>query len=112
MVDRMMSDAWREAGSRLSIRVVAPYRVDLPDGSSVEAEAFLPDFGGPDGALCIPLEDEARAKLARTAPLFVSLLGPAYRHFHETLFRETLDDWGWYGPDSERPPWYTGQPWS
>jgi len=111
-MDRMMSDAWREAGARLSIRVVAPFVLELPDGSSVEAEAFLPDFGGPNGALCIALDDEARAKRARASPLFVSLLGPGYRRFDETLFRETLDDWGWYGPEAERPPWYTGRPWS
>ena len=111
-MDRMMSDAWREAGSRLSIRVVAPYRVDLPDGGILEVEVFLPDFGSPNGAFGISMEDEARGKRAAGAAQFVSHLGPDYRRFDDELFRETLDDWGWYGPDSERPAWYTGELWS
>jgi hypothetical protein len=39
-------------------------------------------------------------------------MGSDYRRFDETLFRETLDDWGWFGPEAARPSWYTGQPWS
>lgn len=110
-VDTEMSDAWREAGSRLMIRVMAPFEVALTDGSTVEVEAFLPDFGGPQGTLAVSLADEVRAKKVAGEEKYVSLLGPAYRRFDETLFRETLDDWGWFGAESARPTWYTGRPW-
>ena len=110
--DAAISDAWREAGSRLSIRVIAPFDLELSDGSSVEVEAFLPDFGGPGGTVVVPLDDEVRGKRAAAGPHFVSLLAEDYRYFDETLFRETLDDWGWFGADSDEPVWYTGKPWS
>lgn len=111
-IDRQISNAWLEAGSFLSIRVVAPYQVHLPDGDKVEVEAFLPDFGGPDGAVAVSLEDEARGKRAADGPHYLSLLASDYRRFDEILFRETLDDWGWFGRDSERPIWYRGRAWS
>ena len=111
-IDLNMSNAWREAGSRLMIRVMAPFRLSLPDGTSIEVEAYLPDFGGPRGAIAVSLEDDARAKRAATGPHYVSQLGRAYSRFDEELFRTTLDDWGWFGPQGTRPIWYTGQPWS
>ena len=110
--DTGISSAWRDAARCLLIRVIAPFQFELPDKSAVEVEAFLPDFGGPAGAVVVTLEDETRGNRAAKGPYFVSLLGEGYRQFDETLFRETLDDWGWFGADSERPAWYTGRPWS
>jgi hypothetical protein len=110
--DAEIADAWREAGARLMIRVVAPWNVALPDGGNVEVEVFLPDFGGPGGIVAVALHDEVRGKRAAGGPHYLSLLGSDYRYFNEALFRETLDDWGWFGPDSDRPTWYTGRPWA
>ena len=111
-MDARISDAWREAGTRLKVRVVAPFTFELPDGSTVDVEALLPDFGGPQGALVVALADEARGNRAAAGPYFVSLLADSYCRYEEQLFRATLDDWGWFGAALERPPWYTGQPWS
>jgi len=110
-IDTQMTTAWREAAARLQVRVVAPFEMTLPDGGVFEAEAFLPDFGGPHGMIAISLEDDVRAKRAAAADLYSSLLGLDYRRFDEALFRETLDDWGWFGADDARPHWYTGRPW-
>lgn len=96
-MDDEMSEAWREAATRLQIRVVAPCEVDLPTGGTVVVEAFLPDFGGPNGTVVISASDEDRAKRAAAGGAYVSLLAAVYRCFGESLFRETLDDWGWFG---------------
>jgi hypothetical protein len=112
MIDDDMSAAWREAGRRLGVRVIAPHVLRLPDRKTVDVEAFLPDFGGPLGAVVVSLADEPRCRRARASDSFVSQLAVSYRTFDEELFRETLDDWGWFGPVDRHPAWYTGKPWS
>src|ERR1043165_1985894 len=104
-LDVRISDTWREAGLRLKIRVVAPFAFQLPDGSTVDVEAFLPDFGGPQGAVVVPLADETRGKRATAGPYFVSLVADSYCRYDEQLFRQTLDDWGWLGAALARPAW-------
>jgi len=112
MFDDDMSAAWREAGSQLSVRVIAPHVIRLPDGTSVDVEAFLPDFGGPRGAIAVALDDDQRYRRARASDHFVSGLAATYRIFDGGRFRGTLDDWGWFGSEELRPSWYTGKPWS
>ena len=43
---------------------------------------------------------------------FYSLLFEWYREFDEQLFKDTLDDWGFFGDEQERPDWYSGAPWT
>jgi len=111
-MDSEMSDAWRQAGEVLGVRVMAPYSLRLPSGALVEVEAFLPDFGGPAGAIAVAADDRHRCSLAVTASPFVSQLSHSYGRFEQRLFRETLDDWGWFGDPSQRPSWYTGRTWA
>jgi hypothetical protein len=112
MLDEKMIRAWLAAGRYLGVRVVAPYELRLADGEAVEVEAFIPDFGGPHGTVVVPLQDDERLKRAVATHHFVSALGETYREFEPDWFRETLDDWGWYGPSSGRPSWYSGKPWT
>jgi len=48
-------------------------------GATVEVEAFLPDFGGPQGAVVVPIEDESRWRLVAGTKYFVSQLAASYR---------------------------------
>lgn len=112
MLDTQMIGAWREAAACLAIRVLAPHSFTLPDGRTVDVEAFLPDFGDPSGAIAVALADHERGRLAELAGCFVSRLAATYCVFDRELFRETLDDWGWHGPSDARPTWYTGKPWA
>ena len=96
MVDEAMVTAWREAATRLGVRVIAPYGVDLADGTTLLVEAFLPDFGGQYGAIAVALEDPDRCRQAAKANRFVSQLSPTYRHFDDERFRNILNDWGWW----------------
>jgi len=100
-----MSAAWREAATRLGIRVIAPHHLIVAGGTIVQVEAYLPDFGGPHGAIAVSLADDDRCRLTRSAKFFVSQLVERYRVFDANLFRETLDDWGWFGPPESRPLW-------
>jgi len=110
MVDEAMVTAWREAATRLGVRVIAPYGVELTDGTTLLVEAFLPDFGGQYGAIAVALEDPDRCRQAAKANRFVSQLSPTYRHFDDERFRKILNDWGWFGSPETCPSWYTGDP--
>jgi hypothetical protein len=107
-MDTKISDAWLVAAGQLGIRVTAPFQFKLDDGQVVEVEAFLPDFGGPNGAVLVGLMDEEESKQANTKGYFVSALGSDYQQFDDELFRMTLDDWGWYGPADQQPSWHAG----
>ena len=111
MLDDEMIAAWREAASRLGVRVLAPHTVELADGAAIDVEAFLPDFGGPHGVVAVALDDKERCQQANQTNRFVSQLASRYRRFDAELFRDTLNDWQWFGPASDRPDWYSGEPW-
>lgn len=114
-LDGRMSAAWREAANALGIRVVAPYTLRLPNGDALDVEAYLPDFGGPNGTIVVMLGDDHRARLAGTTNHFVSRIAggeKGYGAFDSRLFQDTLNDWGWHGPPELRPGWYTGTAWA
>ena len=112
MLDDQIVAAWTEAASSLGVRVVAPHSLKLPDGTVLVVEAFLPDFGGPQGAVAVAFDDNERCERATELNCFVSQLASSYRHFDAELFRDTLNDWQWFGPAADRPNWYSGKPWS
>ena len=111
MLDGEMSAAWLTAARELGIEVVAPHTLILPGGATIDVEAFLPDFGGPKGAVAVALQDVQRCKLAAKSQHFVSHLAESYQVFERSRFQGTLDDWGWYGPTARRPAWYSGKSW-
>jgi hypothetical protein len=112
MLDKEMSAAWLVASRELGIEVLAPHRIRLADGGMLDVEAFLPGFGGPTGTIALTLDAKDRSARAATTEYFVSRLAPSYRTFDVQLFRDTLNDWGWFGSERQRPAWYTGKPWS
>ena len=112
MIDDKIVAAWREAASRLGVRVLAPHSVELADGAVLVVEAFLPDFGGPRGAVAVALDDKERCERATQTNRFVSQLASSYRRFDIELFRDTLNDWQWFGPADARPHWYSGKAWT
>jgi hypothetical protein len=112
MLDGAMIAAWLTAARELGVEVLAPHTLVLPNGATVEVEAFLPHFGSPNGAAAVALRDDHRCKLASNSRHFISHLAESYRAFERGRFQETLDDWGWYGPVARRPAWYSGKSWS
>jgi hypothetical protein len=102
--------AWKEAATRLGVRVFAPF--SPPSNPSIVCVAHLPDFGSPNGMVVggtVPpeyLPDEALSRWAKDAGLYLSVLNlEPYRRFDSAFFQETLEDWGFFGPPSIRPIW-------
>ena len=110
-VDAAISNAWREAGSDLGIRVTAPFSFPGDREGVLIYEAHVHDFGGPKGTVVGVLDDVLRDDRS-IAGYYCSNLGVSYRTYNRQHFIDTLNDWGWYGPEELRPSWYTGKSWS
>lgn len=97
----------------LGVRVIAPFEI-LHEGSTVRFDAHLPDFGGKKGMVlllnCRLDSFEKTCMIAEAAGLYYSALNGS-AETSEAKAKDTLDDWGFYGPESLRPAWYTGKPW-
>jgi hypothetical protein len=104
-IDSHMIAAWQQAATDLGIRLTSPFSVRDQDGRSVNVEGFLPDFGRPDGIIFI---SAARSIVLKKTDRQHSTLFTAYRVYERSLFVDTLEDWGWFGP-SDPPPWYVGK---
>jgi hypothetical protein len=111
--DDELSQAWKDAAADLEISVQAPYWI--PADGSYRCIAWIEHFGRPNGTLAVRnhgggwkvIQSEAASR-----GLFLSALSDSYRHYQRDRFIATLDDWGWFGPDNQRPAWYSGTPWT
>ena len=107
-----MACAWLEARDDLGIRVVHPFTFEIPGGlRATTVGVYLPDFGSNRGTLLISRFDPpAMDDLADRADYFQSGLNPeCYEPYDRSTYIETLNDWGWFGPDGEAPPWFSGE---
>jgi hypothetical protein len=109
--DEAISQAWQKAQADLGIRAVAPFEINI-DGRKAIVEAFVPDFGGPNGAVALTNETAHHKKALANLGNFASILFPPYRSYSRERFIDTLNDWEWFGRPEEKPAWYTGKPWS
>jgi CMP/dCMP kinase len=110
-IDLKITNAWRNAAADLGIRVVAPFTLMMPGGTTKQFEAHILDFGSPKGA--VVASPISRADHEPWQPdVWFSVLGEGYRTYNRQLFIDTLDDWGWHGKVEEQPLWYSGTPWT
>jgi hypothetical protein len=110
-----MERAWLDAAAQLGIRITVPYVLPSELGPA-RFIAYLPDFGGRWGMVIGPIlrgsdEGQIRRLAVSEAGVYFSQLAEMYRSFDLELFIDTVNDWGWFGPDDARPDWYTGEPW-
>lgn len=111
-MDADISDAWRRAAQELGIRVVAPYDVSLVGGRAARVEAYVQDFGSVRGAIVLSQRTGNLAAEMNRNGHWHSILTESHRAWDRKRFIDTLNDWGWFGPEGQEPDWYTGPPWS
>jgi hypothetical protein len=99
-LDQKLIGSWLKVASELGVRVIAPYMMRAPDGSDIECEAYVPDFGSPSGAVVLSGKTERRER-ARLK----SLIG-VWHSIDARGSRECLEDWEWFGPPGSAPSWY------
>lgn len=109
------SAAWLAAGADLGLDVVAPYRVVDSENQAINGFALVRQFGSSAGALVLDLASTTPSESAVATRLgfFVAQVSAeAYASYDRDLFVDTLNDWGWFGPEQDRPTWFTGEAWA
>ena len=111
VIDERLADAWRAASEALGVEILAPYSFEWK-GDVFDCLAFVPLFGGTKGTVVEALHEpgfDADPRLraaAQEAGYFVSSVNTeAYSTYDKQLFVETLQDWGYFGPAEQAPPW-------
>jgi hypothetical protein len=104
--------AWKEAATDLGIRFTSPFITTATDGSSREHLGLVHQFGRRSGTLIAVLHEPSE-QIERPAgeDYYRSILGAGYGRYERQSFIDTLDDWQFFGPESERPEWYSGKSW-
>jgi len=111
-----MAKAWQAAALDLGVVFESPYTFRDSTGREFTCAGLLPHFGGPKGVLIFsredlePYEEWDRAyEVANEQKYYQSGLNPRYyEKYNREGFMETLNDWGWFGPEGEQPPWFDG----
>ena len=113
-IESKVVGAWRQAADELGIKFSSPFTTTTP-GGSFDCIGFVHHFGRRIGTIISVLDQpSSMAGLVgkwRSEDYFISVLGRGYSNYDRKHFVDTLDDWQYFGPDSERPEWYTGKCW-
>lgn len=103
-----ITSAFIQAAGELGFSFEPEFSVALQDGSVIQSLGFVPHFGSKLGTL---LFSESQCPSMREGEelqgrgYFYSVLFECFYVFDEELFKETLDDWGFFGNEQERPRW-------
>ena len=105
--------AWREAAADLRIQFTSPFVITSADGHTYEHLGLVHCFGRRTGTL-IRVLDEPSENSPHPAgdDYYWSILSSGYERYERQFFIDTLDDWQFFGPDTQRPDWYTGKSWT
>jgi hypothetical protein len=111
--EQSVCGAWQLAAQELGFRFTPSFSINL-DGQSHTFLGLVHGFGGPKGALLAIYEPgHSLSEYPQPDGYHVSLLSASsYCKYERQHFIDTLDDLQWCGPDTERPPWYSGKPWT
>jgi len=106
MRSSILIQAWQEAAQDLGIEIVLPFVLTLTNGETVHADILVKDFGP-----TLVFTDKAVEILNRLGDQ-LGVAGYGYSAFcgdelvyDRDLFIDTLNDWGWTGPEDRRPTW-------
>jgi hypothetical protein len=110
------AQVWQKACDKLGVKIITPFLLKAED-ETINCLEFLPDFGGNQGmvigAMDLPevATDDRYFRLARKKNLFCSIINVnayAKNEVDETVFKEALNDWGFFGNRDDCPAWFNG----
>jgi hypothetical protein len=114
-IESKVVEAWRQASHDLGVRFTSPFTATIAHDQRIECIGFVHRFGRRVGTIISVLKQPSSlAHLIgnwRNQDYYLSVLGSGYSNYDRKLFIDTLDDWQFFGPDSERPAWYAGKCW-
>jgi hypothetical protein len=108
-IEAQVVAAWKEAAADLGFQFTSPFVMMSEDGCSFEHLGLVHHFGRRVGTLISVLhEPSERIPHLANDDYFWSILGQIYGRYERQEFVDTLRDWQYFGPESERPSWYSG----
>jgi len=114
-IESKVVEPWRQAAVDLGIRFSSPFTVVTRGGVSVGRIGFVHHFGRRIGTIISVLDQPSSlAHLVgrwQDENYYISVLAESYGEYRRQAFIDTLDDWQFFGPDSERPAWHTDKYW-
>ena len=104
-------DAWSEAALDLKIRIRSPFYLTTSNGDELKFSLLIEQFGNELGTIVFSIDDKTGYLRANEFGFYCSCISLDYSNYNRKIFVDTLNDWGYFGKDSDKPDWYTGQPW-
>jgi hypothetical protein len=105
--DEKLINAWKTASRELEIEIISPYEMNTENGK-VRYPEFVKNFGGKKGTIIARHSYFMDYPMPKHKDYFFSAVNEdVYSHFDRKLFIETLIDWGYFGPDENKPIWFT-----
>ena len=105
---------FEKASAALGFEFEPFYSVEVGSNQYLKSVGLVRAFGSARGTVLFGLGSEPPTQLLaqiREAGYFCSMVSSAYEVFDEVLFRDTLNDWGYFGSSDSQPCWYTGGSW-
>jgi len=115
MINCRLAKIWEVASKDLKFKIIAPFSLTLTDGTTITAAFLVKHFGANKGTLVFTEgNDEVYSgcnKLVKEgygcSVLTEAEEGEQYSDDKNSPigFIEILREWGWTGPESDKPTW-------
>jgi hypothetical protein len=111
MENSKLLQKWKAAAADLGLDIVAPFSLDAGRGIKLEFDFLVKNFGAKNGTIVVTDFASIKPYMQEIDDLgygFSVLDEPsnkANEAYNRELFIDMLSEWGWAGPEAERPTW-------
>ena len=107
--DQNLITAWQRASEDLGIDIKTNYLVNT-EGGKVKYPVFVRSFGKKKGTIIAKYELFIDFPMPKHKDYHFSAVNvETYSKYDREYFIETLEDWGYFGADFNKPIWYRGK---
>lgn len=97
------------AAKDLGLEIEAPFSLEIEEGIVINIDILLKNFGNREGMLVVNKFEKLSPYANKLVELGygISTIGEpdSPDEFHRNVFIEMLSEWGWCGPENEKPDW-------
>ena len=108
-MDQYVLNAWKTAAKELGISIEVPFELQFDSGEVINDLLLIKDFGGKAGTVIFGMNHERFSEIFKNAEkkeYFCSGLNTeVYKEYNRQIFIETLNDWGYFGEEKDKPDW-------
>lgn len=101
-------NSWKIAHVELGIDIISPYVMNTK-GGKVEFPILVRRFGRKKGTLITTHAEFTDNDIPVDKDYYFSIVNEKeYSEYNKELFIETLEDWGYFGDENDKPDWFNG----